>query len=262
MDTKVSVSDLCYRIDGKEIITDICMKIKKGSFVGIIGPNGSGKSTILRNIYRAVKPDKGTIFLDGVEIQTFSFKETAKRMAVLRQESVTDFDYSVQEMVKMGRTPHHGLFDPDTEEDARIVSESLKRVGMEVSADRMLSTLSGGEKQRVLIARALAQETDFILLDEPTNHLDIYYKLQVMELVKSLDITVLAVIHDLDLASKYCDYLYVLHDGKIFLQGKPVEVFTKEMFESVFKVYVDITHDEKEGIHQITYLGIVQNSTE
>lgn len=172
---KLDVHELRYSIDKTDIIQGLSLQVPQGMFVGLIGPNGSGKTTLLRNIYRVINPDSGDIVLDELDLSQLPNKEVAKRMAVLRQESDTEFDYSVEEIVSMGRFPHHKLLDPDTAEDKEIVKRCLSRVGMLEKKDRMLTTLSGGEKQRVLIARALAQETDFLVLDEPTNHLDIFY---------------------------------------------------------------------------------------
>lgn len=256
---KLDVQKLQYSIDNKDILQGIDLCVKKNRFVGLIGPNGSGKTTLLRNIYRVIQPDAGTMVLDETDLLSLSYRETAKRMAVLRQESDTEFDYTVEEIVSMGRFPHHRLLDPDTEEDRQIVKRSLERVGMTDKKDRMLSSLSGGEKQRVLIARALAQETDFLVLDEPTNHLDIHYKLEILELIKSLNITVISAIHDLDLACKYCDYLYVVSEGKIVGQGSPWEVVTPKLLEEVFQVYAEVTvsADRKRG--KIDYIGPVRS---
>ncbi len=254
---KLIVQGLTYSIDKSPILFDVGFCIERGQFVGLVGPNGSGKSTLLKSIYRALRPDDGTIILDGTDIRRLSYKQSAQRMAVLCQESSPEFDYTVQEMVSMGRAPHHTLFEPDTTEDAEIIRTSLARVGMLQHAERYYSTLSGGEKQRVLIARALTQQTDFIILDEPTNHLDIYYKLQIMELVKGLGITVLAAIHDLELACMYCDSLVILEKGQIVASGKPSEVLNVQLLQSVFRVKTELSVHKNSNTLHIKYTGTI-----
>ena len=254
---KLKVNDLGYGIGDKQIIQEIRLEVQEGQFVGVIGPNGSGKSTFLRNVYRAVDPTSGTIFLDGEDIRKLSYRQSALKMSVLRQENSSDFDYTVKEIVMMGRSPYHGLLDSETADDEQIVLDAIRRVGMEDAAERSIATLSGGEKQRILFARALAQNTSFLILDEPTNHLDIYYQLQIMELVKSLGITVLSAIHDLELACRYCDYIYVLKQGRIFAHGTPSTVITPELIASVFRVHAEVSTDSKDNTLTIRYLAAV-----
>jgi iron complex transport system ATP-binding protein len=233
---KVQVKDLRFTIDKKEILKDISFEVKKGSFVGIIGPNGSGKSTLLKNIYRLYKPSSGSILLDNKELSKMKDKDCAKEIAVLAQESNTHFDFTVKQIVKMGRYPYKSVFEDYSKDDLKMVKEMLKKVGLESYSDRNFSELSGGEKQRTLIARALVQNTDFLVLDEPTNHLDIGYQIQLMDLVKSLNITTLAAIHDMNLAAMYCDYLIVMKDGKIKEVGTVEEIINSEMLKDVFGV--------------------------
>ena len=255
---KLEVKNLQYSIDNNIILQNISLHVKEKQFVGLIGPNGSGKTTLLRNVYRIIKPDAGELMLDEQDLSKLSTRETAKRMAVLRQEMETEFDYTVEEIVAMGRFSHHRLLDPDTEEDKQIVEKCLNRVGMLHKRDSYLSVLSGGEKQRVLIARALAQESDFLVLDEPTNHLDIFYKMQILSLIRSLDVTVISAIHDLDLACKYCDYLYVIEKGNIVGHGSPAEIITPDLMKRVFHVYADIHVGSKREDMNINYLSPVQ----
>lgn len=254
---KLKVQNLSYSINSKQILNQVEIAVHKGEVVGLVGPNGSGKSTLLRNIYRAINPDQGDIIIDEKDIKKLSYKKTAKMMSVLRQESSTDFDYRVDEVVIMGRAPHHKIFEPDTIKDHEIVEASLRRVGMLDYSDRFFSTLSGGEKQRVLIARALAQQTDLLILDEPTNHLDIHYKLQVMELVKSLNKTVLAAIHDLEIASMYCHKIVVIKEGGVVAFGTPSEVLTSDLLREVFRVKTRLSFNNHTRHIQIAYTGIV-----
>lgn len=233
---KLQVKNLEFSIDKKEILKDISFEIPKGSFVGIIGPNGSGKSTILKNIYRLYKPDSGQILLDNKNLLNMKDKDCAKEIAVLAQESNSQFDFTVEQIVKMGRYPYKSVFEDYSKKDLDMVTDMLKRVGLEDYVGRSFSKLSGGEKQRTLIARALVQDTEFLILDEPTNHLDIGYQIQLMDLVKSLNITTLSAIHDMNMASMYCDYLIVMKDGKIKNCGGVKEVITEEMLRDIFGV--------------------------
>lgn len=235
----------------KKILEDISIQAKKKEFVGIIGPNGSGKSTLLKNIYRVLKPDYGEIFLDDSLLSMMKAKESAKRMAVVSQHNFVNFDFSVEEMVLMGRAPHKRALDRDNAEDYQIMHEVLRTVGLEDFAKRGFMTLSGGEQQRVILARALAQKTDCIILDEPTNHLDIKYQLQLMEIVKNLKITVIAAIHDLNMAALFCDKIYVLSEGRIIKYGSPKEVLTRELIREVYEVEAEIMERGDGKIHII-----------
>ena len=233
---KIQVKNLRFSIDNKEILKDISFDIPKGSFVGIIGPNGSGKSTLLKNIYRLYKPSSGKIILDNKDLSKMKDKECAKEIAVLAQESNSQFDFTVDQIVKMGRYPYKSVIEDYSKDDLKMVLEMLKKVGLDDYSYRSFSNLSGGEKQRALIARALVQNTDFLILDEPTNHLDIGYQIQLMDLVKSMNITTLSAIHDMNIASMYCDYLIVMKDGQIKKFGNVEEVITSETLKEIFGV--------------------------
>lgn len=244
---RLTLKDVAYSIQDTMIIEDISIQIKAKQFVGLIGPNGSGKSTLLKTACRILKPHSGLVHLDEQNLYELSPKQTAKEMSVVSQETSLTFDFSVQEMVWMGRHPHKRLFQTDTQEDRMIVEASLRRVGMNTLKERSFMSLSGGEKQRVLIARALAQEANLIVLDEPTNHLDIHHQLQLLDLVKKLDVTIFAAIHDLNLAAMFCDYLYVIQNGKVVSSGTPETVLTTVLIREVFGVETEIM------IHPITH---------
>ena len=250
---KLRVENVCWSVDHQPILQEICLEVQAGTFVGIIGPNGSGKSTLLRCVYRALKPHAGSIHLDECNLFSLSPRKSAQRMAVVLQEMPTQFDFTVREMVAMGRTPHKTMFESDTAEDHGIVESALGQVKMLHCAERNFSTLSGGEKQRVLIARALAQQTDFLVLDEPTNHLDIRYQLEVLELVKTLGMTTLAALHDLNLAAYYCDLLYVLNAGQVVASGTPEAVLTETMIRDVYGVSAEVIPHPRTGKLQVTY---------
>jgi iron complex transport system ATP-binding protein len=254
---KLAIEHVSCTIMETSIIQDISMHIKDGQFVGIIGPNGSGKSTLLKTASRILKPNAGVVRLDGQLLYELSPKITAREMAVVSQETSLTFDFSVQEIVWMGRHPHKRIFQSDTDEDLRIVNEALERVGLQGYEERSFMSLSGGEKQRVLIARALAQQAKLIILDEPTNHLDIRHQLQLMELVKTLNVTVLAALHDLNLASVYCDYLHVIQHGQVVMSGTPENVLTKERVREVFGVETEIIIHPVTKKPHITFLAHV-----
>lgn len=237
---KLKLTNLCYAYDTEDVVRNVSMYVERGEFVGIIGPNGCGKSTTLKNIYGALKPRSGEILLDGESLNAMSFREKAERMAVVGQENELTFDFRVDEIVAMGRNPHKRLFEADTETDREIVSDALTKVGMAQFAPRSFRSLSGGEKQRVLIARAIAQRSDFMILDEPTNHLDISYQLSVFETVRALKVTTLAAIHDMNLASLFCDRIYVMRAGEIYACGTPDEIIAPGLIKDVFGVTADI----------------------
>lgn len=251
---KLQVRNLKFTIDKKEILKDISFDVPKGSFVGVIGPNGSGKSTLLKNIYRLYKPCSGTISLDNKNLFKMKDKECAKEIAVLAQESNSQFDFTVEQIVKMGRYPYKSIFEDYSRKDLEIVKEMLKKVGLEDYRERSFSNLSGGEKQRALIARALVQDTDFLILDEPTNHLDIGYQIQLMDIIKELNTTTLSAIHDMNLAAMYCDYIVVMKDGKISRIGKPNEVITSEVLKDVFGVNAYIGINPMNNNIQVSYM--------
>ncbi|MEG0238155.1 MAG: ABC transporter ATP-binding protein [Clostridium sp.] len=233
---KLNAEKLNVELDGKPIVKDVSINIGKNEFVGIIGPNGSGKSTLLKTIYRIYKPKSGVMYLNGKDLLSMSPKNVAKELGVLGQFNNISFDIKVKDIVLMGRTPHKSFLEGDSLDDYKIVQDSLEKVNMLEYYDRSFSTLSGGEKQRVLLARVLAQKVDLLILDEPTNHLDIKHQLQILNVVKSLDITVVLALHDLNLATAYCDKLYVMHNGNIVSSGKPEEILTKELIKDVYEV--------------------------
>lgn len=251
---RLQVEGLTYSYGEKEAIDKVSLEVDKGEFVGLIGPNGSGKSTVLKNVYRGLIPDSGTIFLDGENLLKMSYRKSAQKMAVVGQENEVPFDFLVEEIVAMGRSPHKKLFDIDDAEDKRIVHHALEHLGMENMAKRNYLHLSGGEKQRVIIARAVAQETDFMILDEPTNHLDISYQMQIFDFIKRINVTVLSAIHDLNMAALYCDRLYVLKEGKIVLEGTPEEVLTPENIFNVYGVRSSVEKHPVTGKMSITFL--------
>lgn len=241
-------------IGKKEILKGLSIELKEKEFLGIIGPNGSGKSSFLKCIYRVQKPTEGKIQFNGTALDELSYRETALQLAVVAQHNMYDFDFSVLDVVLMGRSPHKKMLERDNAEDFRIAREALKTVGLEGFEERLLATLSGGEQQRVILARALTQQSECVVLDEPTNHLDIKYQLQILDIVKSLDLTVLSAIHDLNMAAMYCDRLIAFKDGEIVGMGTPKELLTEEFIYDLYEVRSKVTYDEESGRINIVFL--------
>ena len=250
---KITTEQLQATLGGSHILKGVSIEVSDKDFVGIIGPNGSGKSTLLKSIYRVLTPQSGTVFLDGNALNSYKPKESARKMAVVAQHNYYNFEFSVQDVVLMGRAPHKKAMERDNADDYRIVREALEKANMGGFAQRSFSTLSGGEQQRVILARALAQQTQCLILDEPTNHLDIKYQLQLMDIVRSLRLTVVAAIHDLNIAAMYCNKLFVLQNGRIIAFGPPKQVLTREFIRQVYEVEAKLYTDPETGQMHILY---------
>ena len=250
---KITTEQLQATLGGSHILKGVSIEVSDKDFVGIIGPNGSGKSTLLKSIYRVLTPQSGTVFLDGNALNSYKPKESARKMAVVAQHNYYNFEFSVQDVVLMGRAPHKKAMERDNADDYRIVREALEKGNMGGFAQRSFSTLSGGEQQRVILARALAQQTQCLILDEPTNHLDIKYQLQLMDIVRSLRLTVVAAIHDLNIAAMYCNKLFVLQNGRIIAFGPPKQVLTREFIRQVYEVEAKLYTDPETGQMHILY---------
>lgn len=251
---KLETKKITYSIDGKLIIDGIDISVKEGEFVGIVGPNGCGKSTLLKNIYKVFTPDSGAAFIDGEDLAKLSNKKTAKKMSVMQQENIVDFDMTVYDMVMLGRFAHQKLFSGSSDEDRKVVKEYIKEVGLEGYENRHFLSLSGGEKQRTLLARALSQKTPLILLDEPTNHLDIGYQYQIMNILKRQNLTLLCCVHDLNIAATYCDRLILMKKRKVFDIGTPKEMLTRENIKALFDIDTTIIENEKTARLNIIFM--------
>jgi iron complex transport system ATP-binding protein len=243
----LEINNMSVDIGKRRIVEGVNIGVPDGRFVGLLGPNGSGKSTILKATYRVLRPSSGHILLDGDDLLAMRPRDVAQRVAVVAQESTVEFDFTVLEMVMIGRTPHKRAFDRDDETDRAIVRGAIERVGCEHLINRSFNTLSGGEKQRVLIARTVAQGADHLILDEPTNHLDIRYQMEILELVSGLGVTVLAALHDLSLAALFCDTVYLLADGLVVTGGSPEAVITTEMVRHAYGADVLIVEHPETG---------------
>ncbi len=236
-------------LGGRDVVRDASLTVEPGTVVGLVGPNGSGKSSLLRTLYRAVKPRRGTVHLDGRDVLSLSGRQAARSVAVMLQDPPTDFDLTVAETVALGRAPHHASFGRDTAEDLRIVDEAMLRAEIADLGDRMVATLSGGQRQRVMLARALAQESPILVLDEPSNHLDIAHQHELMSTVRGLGRTVIAALHDLNLAAQYCDHVVVLAEGRIIASGPPVEVLTPGLIRTTFAVDVRVLGEPSDPVY-------------
>ncbi|MFW6048875.1 MAG: ABC transporter ATP-binding protein [Candidatus Bipolaricaulota bacterium] len=250
---KVEIEDLKFAYNGREVLQKLDLSIDNNEFIGLVGPNGSGKTTLLKNIGGVLEPEGGGIYFDGKSLHGFSAKEIATMVAALQQENQVGFDFTVREVVEMGRFPHLNRFERHDVEDHRAVDWALRVTDLEDFSDRYVNQLSGGEKQRVFLALALAQEPDLLLLDEPTSSLDINYQIKIMETVSSLKdegITVIAAIHDLNLAAHYTDRIGMIDNGKIKVLGEPCQVLTQENIARTFGVEVEVKNaDPKDFVH-------------
>jgi iron complex transport system ATP-binding protein len=247
----IDIQGLQVDLGATRIIDGVDLLVPDDTLVGLLGPNGSGKSTILKTIYRIHRPTAGRIWLDDHDLLALPARAAARRVAVVAQENRFEFDATAAEVVMIGRTPHRPGLARDNDEDRDAVADALERVGCSHLARRSIHTLSGGELQRVHVARALAQGCDHLLLDEPTNHLDIRYQIDVLELVAGLGVTVLAALHDLSLAGLFCDHVYLLDQGRVHSHGTPAEVITSAAVHDVYGADVHIVDHPDHGTPQL-----------
>ncbi len=245
------INNIACRYDAADVLENINFSAKGGDFIGVIGPNASGKSTLLKSISKVLKPHTGVVLLNEKDVYTFKSAEIAKNLAVVPQESVISFAFTALEVVLMGRTPHLNRFEMESTQDLIIAQKSMELTNTWYLAERPIDTLSGGEKQRIIIARALTQEPRVLLLDEPTDHLDINHQIEILDLIKRLskekEMVVIGVFHDLNIVSQYCDRLILLHKGRIFAAGGAGDVLTGENIEKVYGVKVTVKQDDVSG---------------
>ena len=244
MNTAVLIEDLSFKYDTDEVLKNIDLEIPRGSFVSILGPNGSGKTTLLKNICNILKPNNGKILINNREVSNYKYKELAKIIAVVHQNSDIQFDFSVFDIVLMGRFPYTSRFKGENSKDVEIAKEAMINTGTWELREKGINEISGGERQRVMIARALAQEPEILILDEPISNLDIKYQVGILELCKRLNkekgLTIIMTLHDINLAGRYSDYLILLDKGRIKIMDVPEKVLTKENISNVYGIKVDI----------------------
>ncbi|MDE2521908.1 MAG: ABC transporter ATP-binding protein [Methanocorpusculum sp.] len=234
----ISAERLCVSYGDHKVLRDLSLAVEEGRFIGILGPNGCGKTTFLRALSRILEPVSGVVMIEGMDVAAYDTRALARILGCVRQETDVAFPFTVREIVLMGRHPHIGRLAPLGEADLSIADEAMRRTNTLHLADKLITEVSGGERQRVLIARTLAQQPKILLLDEPTSHLDINHQLEILSLIQELTpkITVVGVFHDFNLASYFCDRLILMSAGQIVAAGTPAEVLTAERIQMSFSV--------------------------
>lgn len=249
----LETQNVCWQVGGKAIVDEVSFVINKGQFVGLIGPNGAGKSSLMRCLYRVNAPTSGKVLFDQQDVWRLSANQNAKNMSVILQEHSDHLGLTVRDVVSQGLTPHKTLFQWDDEQDVALMQTVMGQVDITPLQNKPFQLLSGGEKQRVMLARALVQNTELLIMDEPTNHLDVHYQTDMMMKVKTLQKTILASFHDLNLAAAFCDYLLVLDKGRLVATGTPSDVLTKALINDVFRTKAIVDKHPINGHPRITY---------
>ncbi|WP_412552597.1 ABC transporter ATP-binding protein [Shimia sp. MIT1388] len=230
--------DVCWR-PGKNqpfLLNPVSFEVYPGRVLGVVGPNGAGKSTLLRMIYHYQKPTSGQILVDEQDLWGMSAKVAARKVAAVLQEQPGAFGLSVRDIVALGRTPHRSGLSSEGQKDAEIIDEAIERMQLEALVARDFDTLSGGERQRVMVARALAQQPQVLVMDEPTNHLDIRHQLEILSLIRSLGLTIVVSLHDLNMAADVCDAILLLKDGHCQGFGSANDVLSEQLVSDTFSV--------------------------
>jgi iron complex transport system ATP-binding protein len=254
----IEAKSICFRYHKEWVIEDLSFRAEKGEFIGLIGPNGSGKTTLLKIFYRLPTPQKGEVFYDLTPLRKMKQRDIAKRIAVVAQETYPLFPFRVIEIVLMGRSPYLGYLMFESEKDLEIAKKAMKWTEILNFSERPIDELSGGERKRVFIARALAQEPEVILLDEPTANLDIHHQIEFLDLILSLNrekgLTIVMATHDMNIAAEFCDRLILLRQGTIYKMGSPKEVITEENIERVYGCQVLVDQNPLSGMPRINLL--------
>lgn len=249
----IEINNIDFSYNAKNILQDISFSLQQGEFLGIIGPNGAGKSTVLRLICGILKPNRGSITISNEPLLDIEPTQLAKKMAFVPQETHFALNFTVEDIVMMGRYPYLKAFQKENKLDYEARDHALKYVNLHILRKRMINSLSSGERQRAVLARALAQEPTILILDEPTSHLDLHHQYAIMELLKKLNkegMSIVVVNHDLNLASLYCERLILMHQGKVFEQGTPSEIINEKTLKSVYLTDVQvIKHPHKDVPH-------------
>jgi iron complex transport system ATP-binding protein len=254
----IDVRSVSFRYRKDWVLQDLSFEVKRGEFIGVIGPNGSGKTTLLKILYRLLSPQQGEILYGGEPLKRMSRTEIAKKIAVVTQEAYSLFPFRVIEVVLMGRSPYLGHQVFEGERDLAMAKKAMEWTEILPLAERSIDELSGGERKRVFIAKALTQEPEVILLDEPTANLDIHHQIDFLGLILGLNrekgLTILMATHDINLASEFCDRLVLLRQGGIFKIGVPAEVITEENMEQVYGCKVWVGKHPVSGMPRVSLL--------
>jgi len=251
---RLELDSIGWNVENVRILKDISLHVHQGEMVGLLGPNGSGKSSLLRCIYRYLQPTSGVILINDTDITGISLRESAQQIAAVLQERPPDFRIKVFETVLMGRTPHKEIFTTDNENDYNLAAQALEDVNLTGYGGRSLHTLSGGEIQRVYLARALCQQAQLLILDEPTNHLDISHQLSIMGKIKELSLSTITALHDLNIAASFCDRICLLCRGEIVAIGSPESVLSEKRIGEVYGVRAKVQKLKETGQLNISYL--------
>lgn len=254
----LELDDVAVDLAGRRIVEGISLRAD-GDVVGLIGPNSSGKSTVLRTVYRMLRPATGTVRAAGRDVWAATARDAARVTAAVVQDPPTDLELTVAGCVATGRVPHGRLLGGNPDGDAAAVEHAMVQAGVSGFANRNVGTLSGGERQRVQLARALAQQPRILVLDEPTNHLDIRHQLELMALIRSLHVTTLITLHDLNLAAAYCDHLIALQNGTVIRAGTPDDVLTPELLQKVFGIHAQTILNPLTGRLHLVYADTTNN---
>jgi iron complex transport system ATP-binding protein len=251
----IQVQNIVQDIQGRRVLDGITCHFRAGRLYGIIGPNGVGKSTLLHLLSGVEKPKHGDIILDRQSVWAYPRKQLARKLAVLQQGGLPPAGFSVREVVGMGRYPYQSWLGGESGDSEAIIDAALESMGLKQLAERKLDQLSGGERQRVALAKLMAQQPSILLLDEPTTYLDIGYQVQLLDTVRAWQrergLTVIAVLHDLNLAALYCEELIVLHQGQIAAAGTPAEVLNAELISHVYGTAAAVIAHPLTGAPQI-----------
>jgi len=246
-------------VPGRKVLDQVSFDVKPGEILGIIGPNGSGKSTILKALTGVIHPWQGAILLKDKKIEQYTRREAARFLSFVSQENLTIFNYSALDIVLMGRFPHLKRFEMESEKDLRIAEEAMRETDTVDFKGRDINELSTGERQRVFIARALAQKPQVLVLDEPTSHLDIGHQTKIMDLLEELNhkqnLTIITVLHDLNLAAEYCQRLMLINEGQVIKLGTPSEVLDYELIEKIYQTTVVTKKNQSTGKPYVIPIG-------
>lgn len=256
----IEVKNLKFGYREALVLKGLSFNIKKGEFVSIIGPNGSGKSTLLKTLNNLYKPNSGDILIEGKNVEDYRKKDLAKIVGFVPQDTTIDYEFTVEDIVMMGRHPYKGRFQKEDKADYKIVNDVMEMTNTLKFKDSLITEISGGERQRVIIAKALAQNPSIILLDEPTSHLDINHQIDLLNLLRTLNkekgTTIILVIHDINLAARFSDDIILLNEGEIIGSGDPKDVITAENIEKAYNLDVAIENNKYTNTVSLTPLKL------